>query len=614
MKKKLLFTACIMTTMALSAQSVETNFQQFERRLLNRETKAEQKVQFEQKICTQSFSNRKFERKELEGRRVLPLTPKAIPQDTEISALYMLPTDVFHRGLEKTWGSYKPIIILPVNTDAVFFNFSTPKNANFNWSLQNYTAEEFFIEEIAKHFKVLPELNSSYSTRWPASFTGYMYQLSPVITATSGGNSDSYFYTKGATYQNQSIENNQIGFPSGYFTFSKVDPLIGGIYVGFSVQYESGEIENKKFGSGQKNSQNEECTGIITAYSKPSTPLVIESVSIHAVPNTPKDENAVTVDDLSLKVYEINKDGQLTNNELANAKCESVEYIKEADSYYITFQFTKDQGLLGTQPTPFVLNQNAAFEIDGFDKCDVTVLVARNENGTLGSAFGVYPSGLDYIGYNWYNGITGTEDYNIADFHMNLNAAYVTLSSATGEPFSLTAPTEGGVITDGENNAFAMFSTFPFTDPDTEEDNIKIVESPEWVKIGIDNSPWGTEDGGFMFLFQVTCDPLVGEGREGDIVFESIGGIQNKVHITQGKVTGIENIEANLVKAIANGDNFELTYSESITNVTVNNVAGQTLATYELPAGGKYLMPAADLAKGMYILKFSNNQTIKVIK
>ena len=53
---------------------------------------------------------------------------------------------------------------------------------------------------------------------------------------------------------------------------------------------------------------------------------------------------------------------------------------------------------------------------------------------------------------------------------------------------------------------------------------------------------------------------------------------------------------------------------EGINNVNIVNIAGQTIATYELPASGQFTIPAANLSKGIYLLKFNNNQTIKVVK
>lgn len=613
MKKKLLFTACIMTTMALSAQSVMTNAPKPMEGLEKSEIKVVRKAQFANQICEPVSSNLKFKVQELNGRTIPNFRKDITPRATEekVRASYMLPLDdTFHFGMNKEWGLYYPSIILPPAVDVVFTNQSSPKNANCTWTLQGKSPEEVFGEGASDLFKVLPNSNNSYSTNWPINYLGYKLSLTPVVTATYGGTSDSYFYSKGATNNQQTIEKKDIFIQAGgYSELTTTDPIMcSGIYNGFRNEAN----ESKGFGSGQKNSKGEECTGIISVYNKPSVPLVIEGVSIHALPNKEGDSNAVSTDDLTLQVYKVNGT-TITNEVIATAECKSVEYSKGA--YYITFQFVEDKGLLGTQPSPFTLDQNAAIEIDGFDKCDITMLVVESESPD-GHAYGVYPSGLDYVSLEWAAGAEA-EGYlnNIADFVMNLNAVYVVLTSG-GEEYSLTAPKEGGLAVSGQYNAFGMYSTFPFTDPETGEDNVQIVEAPEWVSnVTIDNSTWGGE-GGCYFVFNVTCDPLPTseKGRAGDIVFETIGGIQTRVHVAQGTTTGIGATKATTINAIAAGDNFELSYSEGITNVTVSNVAGQALATYELPAVGKYTMPASNLSKGMYILKFNNNQTIKVIK
>lgn len=619
MKRKLLFGIYAIAAMAVSAQSVEMKVSRPIEGLDKSEIKIEKKLQLKKEDCTRSLSNQKFEVKELEGRTILPFAKSVALRANGVEAFYMLPVnDTFHFGMDKEWNIKYPNIVLPPAVDVIFENLSSPANADCTWSLQGNTPESLFGEDASKLFKVLPESNS-YSTNWPISLMSeqYSWNLSPVVTVTSGGVSDSYFYSKGAVFNNKPIERKSINILAGsYNELTTSDPIMGSYYSGFSRKLQSGETESKNFGSGYMNSKGEECTGIISVYKKPASPLVIEGVSIHAIANKENDQNAVSTDDLTLQVYKV--DGTtITNEVLAKAECTSVEYDSEIGAYYITFQFVKDEGLLGTQPMPFALDQNAAIEIDGFNKCDITVLVTENENTIFGHAYGVYPSGLDYVSYEWFDESAAGYTYNIADFAMNLNAAYVALTSG-GEEYSLTAPTIGGKATDdGGYNFFAMYSTFPYIDPNTQEQYVQIVDAPEWVEVGIDNSLWGSEkeDYNCYFGFNVTCDPLTsGSGRKGDIVFETEGGIQTKVHITQGTPSGVETIETSPINAIPNGDNFELSYPEGTNTVTLMNVAGQILATYELPTGGKFTMPASNLSKGIYLMKFNGNETIKIIK
>lgn len=67
------------------------------------------------------------------------------------------------------------------------------------------------------------------------------------------------------------------------------------------------------------------------------------------------------------------------------------------------------------------------------------------------------------------------------------------------------------------------------------------------------------------------------------------------------------------IKVGFDGSAWSLTYAEGIRGVQVVNVAGQVVADYALD-GTSATIPASALAKGLYILKFDNGQTVKVMK
>ena len=67
------------------------------------------------------------------------------------------------------------------------------------------------------------------------------------------------------------------------------------------------------------------------------------------------------------------------------------------------------------------------------------------------------------------------------------------------------------------------------------------------------------------------------------------------------------------IKVVSSVNAFELTYPEAVTSVQVVNVAGQVIATYALE-GTSATIPAANLVNGLYLLKFDNGATVKVMK
>lgn len=135
---------------------------------------------------------------------------------------------------------------------------------------------------------------------------------------------------------------------------------------------------------------------------------------------------------------------------------------------------------------------------------------------------------------------------------------------------------------------------------------------PDWISITqndhFDNNNWGSD-----LQIKVKALPQGVTGRSANIKYVSYGA-SCIITVNQGITTGISTIEASAIKATVTNENFELTYPVGISNVMILNVSGQTLASYELPTSGKYTISTANLSKGMYLLKFDNNQTIKVIK
>jgi hypothetical protein len=140
-------------------------------------------------------------------------------------------------------------------------------------------------------------------------------------------------------------------------------------------------------------------------------------------------------------------------------------------------------------------------------------------------------------------------------------------------------------------------------------------EAPEWITLTKNDlyteTTWRSD-------VTATIQPLP-DGETGRWADLRIGtwGAETIVRVVQGDVTGIPSINGkSLVSAVRQGDRFVLTYPAGTSSVAVYNVAGQRIAEYALNSGGTYSIPASNLPKGVYLLKFAGktNETIKVIK
>ncbi len=84
---------------------------------------------------------------------------------------------------------------------------------------------------------------------------------------------------------------------------------------------------------------------------------------------------------------------------------------------------------------------------------------------------------------------------------------------------------------------------------------------------------------------------------------------------SQFNATGISDVKSATqnVIAINDGSSIQLTYPEGMKSVEVINVAGQVISEYSLE-GTSATIPAANLSKGLYLLKFNTGATVKVMR
>jgi alpha-L-arabinofuranosidase len=88
------------------------------------------------------------------------------------------------------------------------------------------------------------------------------------------------------------------------------------------------------------------------------------------------------------------------------------------------------------------------------------------------------------------------------------------------------------------------------------------------------------------------------------------------IRLTDGKTTGMLVNKTKGTNAVRQGDDFLLTYPSNVTSASIYNLAGQHIDEYSLNSGGICLLPAGNLSKGVYILKFNGEKTdaVKLLK
>lgn len=282
-------------------------------------------------------------------------------------------------------------------------------------------------------------------------------------------------------------------------------------------------------------------------------------------------------------------------------------FFSDIDSYILVFSNKIEDPISHEMvDEPFMLNEAVCLELSGFDQegIDIGLLGVDTTEGFAAetNTYMIYPNEPEsfyrYSGLNALCTITG----------------YFNVVRVDETAKKMKAPAEGGLaVTDDGGYPFAGV----FTLLDWSEENFWFEPAlPDWINVNVDQS--NRDEYGY-YAYEFECDPLPnGEaGRSWTGSLKSFCSTSEDFTIYQGEYVGINTATQNNneVKVVnVTEDAYILEYPESVNNVAIINVAGQTITTYDLPASGNFTLPTTKLNKGIYLLRFNNNQTIKVAK
>ena len=101
------------------------------------------------------------------------------------------------------------------------------------------------------------------------------------------------------------------------------------------------------------------------------------------------------------------------------------------------------------------------------------------------------------------------------------------------------------------------------------------------------------------------------EPRYADVTLH-IPAADATIRVIQGD-GGVKAVASDAVKVSVAGGNFNIKANAGVNSVAIYTVAGQLVKKAALVAGDN-VVPASDLAKGVYVLKFNNNYAVKAVK
>ena len=178
----------------------------------------------------------------------------------------------------------------------------------------------------------------------------------------------------------------------------------------------------------------------------------------------------------------------------------------------------------------------------------------------------------------------------------------------------LTGDEASGYVAMVEFADFEGYDEAGFTSPvetvNTGENFILLLSGVEGTEFGLATDAASDYVAAFMGLNNNTVL------TDGENLYTGSAGVNLAIFFyapEEGSGISTTTINNQNINVINNGTDFVLSYAEGIRGVQVVNVAGQVVADYALD-GTSATIPASALAKGLYILKFDNGQTVKVMK
>lgn len=498
-------------------------------------------------------------------------------------ALYRRPFGNFFGGMSQDFISMpdRYFILGPGYHKDTWINVSNSDSESFEWTFIN--------PETYKDYITLTDIH-------PTIKYDYARVDAPILKAKATGAEDNiYQWNAGQSYI-------QTG-GNGIINFSDVGPKLMGVgNYDISLKlttaiYDRGE--NKYcFGTGAEGLWGEELTSIANYFEKPNHKYVLSSMWVDIMAFDADNDAEFT-----LTIRRVNNEGQLTDTlTVSTAKASDIIKTDLGNGEYwyaLPFRFYElDEEGFETE-TNLIIEDAIFVELKGFNSNKVRTFAPMNQaynHPTYESNCYFYLKGDDDESPKLYDASSRLRDF-YSSFLFNMEVTYTWLF-AIGDDNKFDAPTAGGE------------KTFPMNSYLSTKAWWLNEELPEWIEVGA--SPETVEE--TTMTVKVKELPANAKGRKFDFTLATFGAEQ-KFEITQGDPgVGIKEIEASAFSARIIGDDIELSYPEGITAVTMMNIAGHVIATYELSTNGSFTIPATSLSKGIYLLKFSNNETIKVVK
>ena len=340
--------------------------------------------------------------------------------------------------------------------------------------------------------------------------------------------------------------------------------------------------------------------GLATIVPKPEVPYMLSY--LYAFLSTKGDNKMDPASKLKISVYQMTDNGQImTDKILATSTCTGADIAANNDVALFFLQrqdgelvedinLTVSTGLY----IEMTMESNAAT-----DNVALRTLLAKEELGMEEFDPIVH---LNVDGEDKYlNGsaLTFGDGLYAHAYVINLGVTNNWLFERNGKNTYDGIPAEGGSCTFNMNSLFEMGAMA----------NISGEGMYDWWDVSFGEYDIQTGNQDMTFTFQPLPDGV--DDRRCMARVSSPGVAEVQYYMSQLRHGGVESIATSASSVKVLGNNFVV--SSTVANaVKVYNVSGQLVASANVD--GTAVIPAANLAKGLYILRFNDNTVVKVMK
>ena len=333
---------------------------------------------------------------------------------------------------------------------------------------------------------------------------------------------------------------------------------------------------------------------IIEMFDAPEVPYALSGVYMLAAVEAMDPSTVIRVN-----IYKLNEKGFPTDI-IATGSVSGSEVEVSATSYVpISIPIIVKDGDL-VMESSVDIDQAIAVEITGFNPATDKVYPANvftSSDRESSTNVGLYYKGQLY-GFVSYSGLEFTDGKHSSGALINLNIQYNWIKELNDSDYKFEVPVAGG------SKTFEMTSSIHPEYWIFEDSNNALYN---WLEPSA-NYDETTHD--LTLTFKATELPEGVAGRLTDVTV-SIPAASAVFRIAQGDVSGVEGVVAPAVIVTVENGNFVVNGSE-VSSVDVYNIAGQRVASAAIQ--GETVIDGQNLAKGVYILKFNNNKTVKIVK